>query len=313
MSTSTPPDAAGPPTSSPGTAPDGGTVRVRLDLAYAGTHFAGWAAQPGLRTVQGVLEDALATILRVEPLGLPRPRLTVAGRTDAGVHARGQVAHVDLPVARWETMPGRSDRAPGRALVDRLAGVLPPDVVVHGASPAPAGFDARFSAAGRTYRYRIADDHALRDPLAREWVLWHRRGLDVAAMHAAVQPLVGLHDFAAYCKPREGATTIRELTRFVWSRPTTGADAGLVVALVEADAFCHSMVRALVGMSMAVGERRRPPGDPEQVLAGGSRSAAAAVAPARGLTLERVDYPPEEELAGRAARIRARRSPDDLR
>lgn len=312
MSTSTPPDA-GPTTSEPDSVPDGGTVRVRLDLAYAGTHFAGWAAQPRLRTVQGVLEDALATIVRAEPLGLPRPRLTVAGRTDAGVHARGQVAHVDLPVERWEAMPGRSDRSPGRALVDRLSGVLPSDVVVHRASRAPAGFDARFSAAARTYRYRIADDHALRDPLTREWVLWHRRELDVAAMQAAVQPLVGLHDFAAYCKPREGATTIRELTRFAWSRPTTGPDAGLVVAVVEADAFCHSMVRALVGMSMAVGEGRRGPDEPEQVLVGGSRSAAAAVAPARGLTLERVDYPPDGELGARAARIRARRSADEVR
>ncbi|WP_402461831.1 tRNA pseudouridine(38-40) synthase TruA [Isoptericola aurantiacus] len=291
---------------------DGGTVRVRLDLAYAGTHFAGWAAQPRLRTVQGVLEDALATIVRSEPLGLPWPRLTVAGRTDAGVHARGQVAHVDLPAARWAAMPGRSDRSPGRALVDRLAGVLPPDVVVHGAAEAPAGFDARFSAAARTYRYRIADDHGLRDPLTREWVLWHRRRLDTTAMEAAARPLLGLHDFAAYCRPREGATTIRELTRFTWERPADGPDAGLVVATVVADAFCHSMVRALVGMSLAVGEGRVGTDEAQRVLVGRDRSAAAAVAPARGLTLESVDYPADDELAARAARIRARRSPEEV-
>ncbi|PFG42224.1 tRNA pseudouridine38-40 synthase [Isoptericola jiangsuensis] len=297
------------------TTPDGPAhddVRVRLDLGYAGTHFAGWATQPRLRTVQGVLEDALATVLRSGPTGTPAPRLTVAGRTDAGVHARGQVAHVDVPRARWDALPGRSDRDPGRALVDRLSGVLPPDVVVHRAAPAPAGFDARFSAAARTYRYRIADDHTLRDPLRREWVLWHRRPLDAAAMDAAVQPLLGLHDFAAFCKPREGATTIRELTRFTWERPDRGPDAGLVVATVEADAFCHSMVRALVGISLAVGEGRRDLDAPAAVLAGRNRSAAAAVAPARGLTLEHVAYPPDDELAARAARIRARRSPDEV-
>lgn len=287
-------------------------MRVRLDLAYEGTHFAGWAAQPRLRTVQGVLEDALATVLRTGPLGLPRPRLTVAGRTDAGVHARGQVAHVDVPAERWAAMPGRSDRTPGVALADRLAGVLPTDVVVHRASAAPDGFDARFSALHRRYAYRIADDPALRDPLRRDWVLWHRRPLDVDAMHRAVQPLVGLHDFAAFCRPREGATTIRELTRMSWERPATGPDAGLVVATVQADAFCHSMVRALVGMSIAVGEGRRAEAAPAEVLAGRSRSAAAAVVAARGLVLEEVAYPGDDELADRAGRVRAKRSADEV-
>jgi tRNA pseudouridine38-40 synthase len=292
--------------------PEPESLRVRLDLAYDGTHFAGWATQPRLRTVQGVLEDALTTILRTGPLGLPRPRLTVAGRTDAGVHARGQVAHVDVPRERWDAMPGRSDRPPGAALADRLAGVLPPDVVVHRASAAPAGFDARFSALGRRYAYRIADSPGLRDPLRRDWVLWHRRPLDVAAMHRAMQPLVGLHDFAAFCKPREGATTIRELTRLSWERPATGPDAGLAVATVEADAFCHSMVRALVGMSLAVGEGRRGEGSPADVLAGRSRSAAAGVVAARGLVLEHVAYPDDDELAARAERIRAKRSADEV-
>ncbi|WP_343035667.1 tRNA pseudouridine(38-40) synthase TruA [Isoptericola sediminis] len=289
-----------------------GTVRVRLDIAYAGTHFAGWATQPGLRTVQGVLEEALATILRTGPLELPWPRLTVAGRTDAGVHARGQVAHVDVPRDRWDAMPGRSDREPERALVDRLAGVLPADVVVREAEVAPPGFDARFSALSRTYRYRIADEHVLRDPLRRESVLWHRRPLDVAAMDEAARPLTGLHDFAAFCKPREGATTIRELTRFAWSRPEDGPDAGLVVAEVVADAFCHSMVRALVGTSLAVGEGRRPAADAASVLAAGDRAAAGAVAPACGLTLEHVAYPVTAELGLRARRIRARRRPDEV-
>ncbi|SKC48605.1 tRNA pseudouridine38-40 synthase [Krasilnikoviella flava] len=285
---------------------------MRLDLAYDGTHFAGWATQPRLRTVQGVLEDALATVLRTGPLGLPRPRLTVAGRTDAGVHARGQVAHVDVPRELWEVLPGRSDREPGVALADRLAGVLPPDVVVHRTAEAPAGFDARFSAMHRRYVYRVADRPALRDPLRRDWVLWHRRPLDVEAMHRALQPLVGLHDFAAFCKPREGATTIRELTRLSWERPDEGPDAGLAVATVQADAFCHSMVRALVGMSLAVGEGRRDADAPAQVLAGRSRSAAAGVVAARGLVLEHVAYPEDDELAARAERVRARRDPDEV-
>jgi len=294
------------------TPPTHDSLRVRLDLAYDGTHFAGWAAQPRLRTVQGVLEDALATVLRTAPLGLDRPRLTVAGRTDAGVHARGQVAHVDVPRERWDQMPGRSDREPGVALADRLAGVLPPDVVVHRTSVAPAGFDARFSALHRRYAYRIADGAGRRDPLRRDWVLWHRRPLDVDAMDRAMRPLVGLHDFAAFCKPREGATTIRELTRLSWERPESGPDAGLVVATVQADAFCHSMVRALVGMAIAVGEGRRGQDAPAAVLAGRSRSAAAGVVAARGLVLEHVAYPDDDELAARAARIRARRSADEV-
>lgn len=282
-------------------------VRVRLDLAYQGTAFAGWARQPTLRTVQGTIEDGLATILRGAA-----PRLTVAGRTDAGVHARGQVAHVDLARAQWEALPGRSDRAPGDALVARLGGVLPGDVVVHRAAPAAAGFDARFSALHRAYTYRVADDPAQRDPLRREWVLWNRRPLDVAAMDAAVRPLLGVRDFAAFCKPRPGATTIRELQHLSWSRPTDGPDAGLVVAHVRADAFCHNMVRALVGASLAVGEGRREVGWPAALLASRRRDAGAGVVPAHGLVLEEVTYPPDAELAARADRIRAVRNEEDV-
>lgn len=297
---------SGPPaTDAP--APGDDVVRARLDLAYRGTDFAGWARQPGLRTVQGALEDGLGRVLRLDAV-----RLTVAGRTDAGVHARGQVAHVDVPRDRWDALPGRSDREPGDALVARLGGVLPSDVVVHRAAPAPTGFDARFSALHRTYRYRVADTPALRDPLRRDWVLWTRRPLDVDAMHAAVQPLVGLRDFAAYCKPRPGATTIRELQHLSWTRPTDGPDAGLVVALVRADAFCHNMVRALVGASLAVGEGRRDAAWPRQVLDAARRDAGAGVVPAHGLVLEEVGYPRDAELALRASRIRAMRTEDDL-
>lgn len=289
-----------------------GVVRLRLDLAYDGTAFSGWARQPGLRTVQGVLEDALAVVLRTAAHGEAAPHVTVAGRTDAGVHARGQVAHVDVGPDVLEAVRGRSDRAATDALVQRLAGVLPADVVVHRVGRAPEGFDARFSALRRRYAYRICDDAGARDPLSRAHVLWHRRPLDVEAMDAAARTLLGRHDFAAYCKPREGATTIRTLEAFAWERPTAGADAGTVVARVQADAFCHSMVRALVGASVAVGEGRRPVGWPADLLAGRRRDAAAHVVAAHGLTLEEVGYPPDDELAGRAERTRARREAHDV-
>lgn len=247
-----------------------------------------------------MLEAALGQVLRLsEPV-----RLTVAGRTDAGVHARGQVAHAVVPEPAWLATPGRSGRPPAAALVPRLAAVLPADVVVHRAAPAPDGFDARFSALWRRYAYRVADAPATRDPLRRTEVLWHRRPLDVPAMDAAARLLVGEHDFAAYCRPRPGATTIRELQRFAWVRD----EDGLVVAHVRADAFCHSMVRALVGASIAVGEGRRPPTWPAAILAAGARDSAVTVAPARGLTLEEVAYPPPGELAARAARTRTVRT-----
>ncbi|WP_307844595.1 tRNA pseudouridine(38-40) synthase TruA [Actinotalea solisilvae] len=279
-------------------------VRVRLDLAYDGTDFAGWATQPGLRTVQGTLEAALGTVLRC-----PEPRLTVAGRTDAGVHARGQVAHVDLDPAVWAAVRGRMTREPGAALVRRLAGVLPPDVVVHRAGPAPRGFDARFAALHRRYAYRIADDPAAVDPLRRHLVVRHRVPLDADAMRAAAAPLVGRHDFAAFCRPRAGATTIRTLEVLTVERPASGEDAGLVVVGVRADAFCHSMVRSLVGALTAVGEGRRDPGWPAALLDGGRRE--GVVAPPGGLCLEEVAYPPDEELAERAERTRARRPDAD--
>ena len=287
-------------------------TRIRLDLSYDGTSFAGWARQPGLRTVQGAIEDALEVVLRTQRAGLASPRLTVAGRTDAGVHARGQVAHVDVDPALWEAVRGRSDRGPQEALVSRLAGLLPPDVVVHRATPAPVGFDARFSAVRRRYVYRVSDDPRTRDPLRRSHVLWQRRALDVDAMQAGAQALLGRHDFSAFCKPREGATTIRTLEIFDWERPSSGPDAALVVAHVQADAFCHSMVRALVGASLAVGEGRRSVDWLADLLVGRLRDPAGAVVPAHGLTLEEVTYPPDDQLASRAAQTRALRSHDEV-
>jgi tRNA pseudouridine38-40 synthase len=284
---------------------DGGLVRVRLDLGYDGSGFSGWAAQPGRRTVEQSLAEALSQVLRLDAV----PRLVVAGRTDSGVHARGQVCHVDLPRSAWEAAPGRSDAEPGTALVRRLAGVLAPDVRVRTAVPAPDGFDARFAAVHRRYAYRVAEQPWGVDPLRRHDVLDHRRPLDVVAMDDAAGRLAGLHDFAAFCRRREGATTVRTLLRYSWDRPLPGtADAGLVVATVVADAFCHSMVRALVGALLPVGEGRRDPGWPAQVLATGARDPAVGVVAAHGLTLEHVEYPPNEQLAARAQAARAVRS-----
>ena len=280
-------------------------LRIRLDLAYDGTAFAGWARQPALRTVEGLLEEALCIVLRTDV----SPRVTVAGRTDAGVHARGQVAHLDVDEVAWAALSNQSTRSPGESLVARLGGLLPPDIVLHSAVPAPPGFDARFGALRRRYAYRIADAPARRDPLVRSHVLWHPRGLDVAAMRTAARDLVGHHDFEAFCKPRPGATTIRTLEIFDWERPTTGPDAGLVVATVQADAFCHHMVRALVGASLAVGEHRRPVQWPGNLLAERFRDPAVGVVPACGLTLEHVEYPDATALAARAEATRAHRSP----
>jgi tRNA pseudouridine38-40 synthase len=275
------------------------TVRLRIDLAYDGSAFHGWARQPGLRTVQGELERALDTVLRTEGT-----TLTVAGRTDTGVHARGQVCHVDVDEAAVAWAAGRSTRRPTDALARRVDGVLDTDVRIHRVTPAPAGFDARFAAIWRRYAYRLADRPAAVDPLTRGHVVAWPRALDVEAMNGAAQQLLGEHDFAAFCKRREGATTVRSLLELGCERDA----AGVVVATVRADAFCHSMVRALMGCLVAVGEARRPPEWAGEVLRAGRRDPAVTVMHAHGLTLEEVGYPPEEQLAARVHEARALRT-----
>jgi len=293
------------------TSPDAPT-RVRLDLAYDGTDFTGWARQPGLRTVQGVLEEALATLFGRS--GVEPPRLTVAGRTDVGVHAIGQVAHLDLApeqLAGLERRPrGRGAGAAGiPSLARRLNGIVgqAADVQILRASAAPPGFDARFSAVWRRYEYRIADAEALRDPRARGYTLWHPASLKLGAMDAAARSLLGLHDFAAYCRPREGSTTIRTLQEFGWRRE----EDGVLVAHVRADAFCHSMVRSLVGACVAAGEGRYAPARVAGIRDEAQRTSEFIVMPARGLTLVEVGYPPDAELAARAEQTRAKRGLPD--
>ena len=266
---------------------DGGLVRFRLDLGYDGTAFAGWAVQPGQRTVQGVVQDAVAAVLRTDVA------LTVAGRTDAGVHATGQVAHADLPAS---VEPG--------PVVRSLRGVLPPDVRVHRLTAMPPTFDARFSAIWRRYAYRIDDGAAGVDPLRRWFVAGWRRPLDVDAMARGAAALVGEHDYAAFCRRRPGATTVRT----VQSLSVVREDHEIVVT-VQADAFCHSMVRSLVGALCAVGEGRRHEEWPASLLARTSRPDDVSVAPAHGLTLLEVGYPPQMHYAPRAAVTRALRGP----
>jgi len=275
-------------TDEPATETGGGLVRLRLSVSYDGTALHGWARQPGQRTVQGDLEQALSMVLRI-PVDL-----TVAGRTDAGVHATGQVAHCDVPRAVWSEHEAR--------LVRRLRGVLPLDIAVPAVSEAHPDFDARFSALGRHYVYRLTDSPAGPPPLRRSDTVGWPRTLDAAVMAQAAGLLLGENDFVAFCRRREGATTIRTLLALDVAR--TGE---LITVAASADAFCHSMVRSLVGALLAVGERRRPPEWPASLLARTERAGDVPVAPAGGLTLVRVDYPADDELAARALITRARR------
>ncbi|WP_332643114.1 tRNA pseudouridine(38-40) synthase TruA [Aeromicrobium sp.] len=261
-------------------------MRLRLDLSYDGANFKGWGVQPGLRTVQGTIETAIATILRMPE----NPSLTCAGRTDAGVHARGQVAHVDL------------DKVDPVALERRLRRLLPDDIILRDLSVAADGFDARFAALERRYIYRITDSLSGPDPLERGSVVRWQRHLDVDAMNSAATHLLGHHDFAAFCKKRKGATTIRTLLDL-----HTVRNDSMLETTVRADAFCHSMVRSLMGVLVAVGEGRFEPTWAGEVLAHAERNARVTVLPPHGLVLEEVIYPDAAGLAVRAEEARRRR------
>lgn len=283
---------------------------MRFGIAYDGTEFSGWAKQPGLRTVQGVLEDALATIFQRGAGGAPT--LTVAGRTDAGVHATGQVAHLDLSPAQHQLLdaPGRGHDHRGddaaATLQRRLNSILgsDSDVAITESALVSTDFDARFSATWRSYSYRIADKATVPNPLRRFDTASVSGALDVEAMRQAAETVLGLRDFATFCKARDEATTIRELQQFDWHRD----DAGVLIANIRADAFCHSMVRALVGGCVAAGQARFAPEHLGELQAQAVRTSRFVVMPAKGLTLTAVGYPDETEWASRADRIRAKRT-----
>lgn len=286
----------------------GDMVRLRLDIAYDGTDFHGWARQKPaggdeLRTVQGELEDALRLILRY-PV-----ELTVAGRTDAGVHASGQVAHADIPVAALDQRSIEGD--PGR-LVRRLAKMLEPDVRVSAVAFAPAGFDARFSALTRTYRYRVTTAAGGALPTrVRDTAVWPKK-VDLDAVQEFASTLVGLHDFAAFCKARPFATTIREIKSFEWHDVSTSEEPELYEAVIVADAFCWHMVRALVSTCLDVGSGKRDAAWAVGLLGELERSPSVRLAPAHGLTLIGVDYPVDSELAARAAHTAQRRDVSEV-
>lgn len=246
----------------------------RLDLAYEGTEFHGFARQPTVRTVQGELEKALSVVLREDIA------TTCAGRTDAGVHARRQVVSMHL---------GRPIPDPA-AVVRSLNRVLPPDVAVTFFSPVAEEWSARFSARWRAYRYQVRTDPTP-DPLSRR-VVWHvGHPLDVNAMNTAAAQMLGTHDFASFCRAAEGRSTIREVHHAEWTNPQPGE----LIFKVRASAFCHQMVRSMVGWCVEVGRGRRSAAETAGVLQARSRQAAGPVAPPHGLTLWEVGYLGAEE------------------
>ncbi|MGP9615419.1 tRNA pseudouridine synthase A [Arthrobacter sp. AOP36-A1-22] len=276
-----------------------------MRLAYDGSGFSGWATQPGRRTVQGSLEEALELLFR-------RPvRTTVAGRTDAGVHARGQVAHFDLTEAEYRALPRGKNLTEDQALLRRIRGVtsrIGGEVFVHEARAAATGFDARFSALWRRYSYRIADGQHRWDPLTRSTTLWHPWELDQEILNAEVQVAVGRHDFLSYCRPKDFATTIRTLEEFCFVRK----DDGILVASLRADAFCHNMVRTLIGAVLRVGDGQEEAGWIQRRLTEPVRDHRTRMAAPHPLVLEEVAYPDDNQLAFRAEATRARRRPEDI-
>jgi tRNA pseudouridine38-40 synthase len=266
--------------------PESGFRRLRLDLSYDGTNFSGWGIQPDRRTVQQAVEEAISTFTQL------KAETIVAGRTDAGVHATGQVIHVDLP-----------DSLELTDLAYKLNRILDEDIRINQITIAPPAFHARFSALRRYYEYRILDENKVIPPLARfNTEPWYRP-LDVDVMNQASALLIGTHDYAAFCKFREGATTIRTLESYSWRRDNQG----VLIADVVADAFCYSMVRNLVGAIVCVADGRKDASWISTLLENRERVSDSLVFSGRGLTLYKVDYPNDAELLDRAAKTIARR------
>ena len=282
--------------------PESGFRRLRIDLSYDGTNYSGWAKQPDQRTVQGEIEAAIARFIRVEA------RTVVAGRTDAGVHATGQVLHVDIPESLSATRydPDKDPLDPDH-FGYRLNQILDEDIRIQSVTIAPANFDARFSAIARHYRYKLLDGNQLLAPLQRFDAATWFRPLDIALMNQASAAVLGKHDFLTFCRYREGGTTLRTLLEFEWSRDQDG----FAVCTIAADGFGWNMVRNLVGAAVCVGEGRFSPTWMKEILMAKARVADSYVFPAKGLTLVGVDYPSTDELASLVAFTPDTRIPDD--
>ncbi|NBQ59835.1 MAG: tRNA pseudouridine(38-40) synthase TruA [Actinobacteria bacterium] len=250
--------------------PESGFARLRVDLTYDGTNFSGWAKQPNQRTIQEEFEKALTTILRTPVTTI------VAGRTDAGVHAKHQVLHSDIPI------DSQIDN-----LTFRLNQFLTDEIRVLRTAWAPVNFHARFTAQSRTYQYKIIDGGQVTAPLDRyDSVEWFRK-LDINLMNLGSNLLLGEHDFFAYCKFREGGSTVKNLLKFEWHRDENS----IVIGEIQANSFRYNMVRNLVGAAVCVGEGRFEPKWMKKVLDERLRVSDSYVFPAKGLTLISISYP----------------------
>ena len=256
--------------------PEGGFRRLQINFSYDGTNFQGWAKQPNYRTIQGVLEELIGKIVRA------KVDCVTAGRTDAGVHATGAVLHVDIPEQELDIAN----------FAFKLNRILEEDIRITSVREAPEGFHARYSAIARHYEYKIADGDRPISPLERHFVADWYRPLDLELLRASSHSLLGTHDFAAFCKWRENATTIRTLKDFSWNRD----ESGLLIAHICADGFGYNMVRNLVGAAVCVGEKRYDLDWIRRVLTERSRVSDSYVFPSRGLTLVKVDYPDDAQL-----------------
>ena len=249
-----------------------GLLRIRLDIAYDGTNFSGFGTQPHHRTVQGELNKVLKKFLRVTSI-----KTIGAGRTDKGVHARGQVVHFDVSANIWNQI---------KDPMYKFRRLLPIDIQVRKVSIVPEDFDARYSALTRRYSYTVCDSKDGLDPLNSRFVLDYRKKLDDHSMNKASQMLIGLNDFYAFCKTRDGSTTIRNLIKFKWSRKSE-----VVTCEIIADAFCYSMVRGLVGAMLQVGTGKKNETWPQEIMLKRKKVTDLNVVSPKALILEEVTYP----------------------